>query len=44
MACAIAGAWRGASAFSAGTVAILRKSNPELDFDKVAQGLNKLAK
>lgn len=43
MACAIAGAWRGAGAFSPETVDVLRKSNPELDFDKVAQGLNKLA-
>lgn len=43
MACAIAGAWRGAEAFEPAIVQKLRSVNPELDFDSVAQGLAALA-
>ena len=43
MACAIAGAWRGAEAFDPATVKTLRAANPELDFDGVANGLAALA-
>jgi len=39
MACAIAGAWRGIVAFDPSIIQQLKKSNPALDFDKVAQGL-----
>ncbi len=39
MACAMAGAWRGASAFAPDVIATLRAANPELDFDGVAVGL-----
>lgn len=39
MACAIAGAWRGASAFAPQVVATLAAANPALDFDGVAAGL-----
>lgn len=39
MACAIAGAWRGASAFAPQVVATLRAANTDLDFDAVAAGL-----
>ncbi|NPA31897.1 MAG: ADP-ribosylglycohydrolase family protein [Chloroflexi bacterium] len=42
MACAIAGAWRGADAFPAEAIAQLRAANPELDFDRVARGLLEL--
>jgi ADP-ribosylglycohydrolase len=43
MACAIAGAWRGASAFSAEIVKTLRDANPELDFEGMARSLAELA-
>ena len=43
MACAIAGAWRGAGAFSQDIQDQLREPNPELDFDAVADGLAQLA-
>jgi len=43
MACAIAGAWRGASAFPANVISTLCAANPEIDFDRVAQGLTALA-
>ncbi len=43
IACAIAGAWQGATAFDQGIVNALKKANPELDFDKVAAGLTELA-
>ncbi|MEK7310736.1 MAG: ADP-ribosylglycohydrolase family protein, partial [Chloroflexota bacterium] len=43
MACAIAGAWRGADAFEPAIVQKLRSVNPELDFDGVATGLAALA-
>ena len=43
MACAIAGAWRGISAFPAGVLSTLCAANPEFDFDRVAQGLTALA-
>jgi ADP-ribosylglycohydrolase len=43
IACAIAGAWRGADAFDPGIVNTLKKANPELGFDKVAAGLTILA-
>jgi ADP-ribosylglycohydrolase len=44
MACAIAGAWKSASAFDPAHIQRLRQTNPELDFDGVAQGLWRLAK
>ena len=43
MACAIAGAWRGAEAFPKDVIATLQQANPELDFEGTAQGLYKLA-
>jgi ADP-ribosylglycohydrolase len=39
MACAIAGAWKGASHFDPVHIQRLRQANPELDFEGVAQGL-----
>ncbi|HJZ46904.1 MAG TPA: ADP-ribosylglycohydrolase family protein [Roseiflexaceae bacterium] len=39
MACAIAGAWRGADAFSADVCKTLREANPELDFEATARRL-----
>ena len=42
MACAIAGAWRGADAFPPEHIARLKEANPELDFDRVARGLLEL--
>jgi ADP-ribosylglycohydrolase len=42
MACAVAGAWRGAKAFSQEHISQLRNANPELDFDAVAAGLLRL--
>ncbi len=43
MACAIAGAWRGASAFSKEITQTLCDANPEFDFQQVALGLSRLA-
>jgi ADP-ribosylglycohydrolase len=43
MACAIAGAWRGAGAFPAEVVETLRSANPELDFEGMARRLADLA-
>ena len=43
MACAIAGAWKGAGAFEQEIIDTLRKVNSDYDFDKVAQGLLTLA-
>jgi ADP-ribosylglycohydrolase len=43
MACAIAGAWKGASAFDPAHINLLRQVNPELDFDGVALRLWRLA-
>ncbi len=43
MACAIAGAWKGASAISADIADTLRRANPDYDFDAVARGLYGLA-
>jgi ADP-ribosylglycohydrolase len=43
MACAIAGAWRGAGAFPAEVVETLRNANPELDFEGTARRLADLA-
>ncbi len=43
MACAIAGAWRGAGAFSADVLATIRAANPELDFEDTARRLADLA-
>ena len=43
MACAVAGAWRGAGAFPPQMVAELRGANPELDFEGVARDLSRLA-
>jgi ADP-ribosylglycohydrolase len=39
MACAIAGAWRGAGAFSDDVCETLRRANPELDFEATARRL-----
>ncbi len=39
MACAMAGAWRGAAAIPAQVLESLRQANPELDFEGMAQGL-----
>ncbi len=43
MACAIAGAWRGVTAFDPVTMETLKRANPTLDFEKVAAGLGPLA-
>lgn len=43
MACAMAGAWRGAEAFSPEIVAKLKAANPELNFEDVAKGLYRIA-
>lgn len=43
MACAIAGAWKGATAISQDMKATLRSANPEYDFDAMAKGLHQLA-
>ncbi len=43
MACAIAGAWRGAGAFTPEVAARLVDANPELDFFGTAKGLTRLA-
>ena len=43
MATAIAGAWRGIEAFPVWILDRLRKANPEMDFDRLADGLFKLA-
>jgi ADP-ribosylglycohydrolase len=43
MACAIAGAWRGAGDFDPAHIQRLRQVNPELDFEGVARGLWRLA-
>jgi ADP-ribosylglycohydrolase len=43
MACAIAGAWRGAEAFPADKIEVLRRANPEVNFDALASGLAHLA-
>ncbi len=43
MACAIAGAWRGAGAFRADLIETLRAVNPELDFAGTARRLTDLA-
>lgn len=43
MACAIAGAWRGAGAFPADIVATIKSANPELDFEGTARALTQLA-
>jgi ADP-ribosylglycohydrolase len=39
MACAIAGAWKGASAFEPGIISSLKQANPEVDFEGLARGL-----
>lgn len=39
MACAIAGAWKGVSAFDPNVIAALKTANPEVDFDALAHGL-----
>jgi ADP-ribosylglycohydrolase len=39
MACAIAGAWKGASAFAPEIIATLKEANPEVDFEGLAHGL-----
>lgn len=44
MACAIAGAWRGATTFDRDVVETLKGANPTLDFEKVAAGLSSLAR
>lgn len=43
MACAIAGAWQGATAFDPAHITTLRTVNPEVNFDGVAAGLAALA-
>jgi ADP-ribosylglycohydrolase len=43
MACAIAGAWKGAGAFPQQIIAELRRANPELDFEGIARSLTELA-
>ena len=43
MACAIAGAWKGAGAVEQSIINTLHKANPGYDFDQVAQGLLTLA-
>ena len=43
MACAIAGAWKGVSAFDQEIIDTLLTANPDYDFYQVAQGLLKLA-
>ena len=43
MACAIAGAWKGAGAFDPEHIQRLRQANPELDFEGTAHGLWRLA-
>ena len=43
MACAIAGAWRGADTFSIDVCKTLREANPELDFEATARRLTELA-
>jgi len=43
MACAMAGAWKGAGVFPDELIAELRRANPELDFEGVARGLTELA-
>lgn len=43
MACAIAGAWVGTRAFDPTHIRLLRQVNPELDFERVAEGLWRLA-
>jgi ADP-ribosylglycohydrolase len=43
IACAVAGAWRGVGAFPEPTIIELRRANPELDFEGVADGLTRLA-
>ncbi len=44
MACAIAGAWKGIDAFPAEVVQTLRRANPEIDFDRLACGLEAVAR
>jgi ADP-ribosylglycohydrolase len=39
MACAIAGAWKGTSAFDPEIIATLKAANPEVDFEGLAHGL-----
>jgi ADP-ribosylglycohydrolase len=39
MACAIAGAWKGISAFDPEIIAALNEANPEIDFDSLGRGL-----
>jgi ADP-ribosylglycohydrolase len=43
MACAVAGAWKGAGAFPEPMITELRRANPELDFEGVARRLTELA-
>jgi ADP-ribosylglycohydrolase len=44
MACAMAGAWKGIDAFPPEVVDTLRAANPEIDFDRLAFGLEAVAK
>jgi len=39
MACAIAGAWKGVSAFDPEVIAALKAANPEVDFESLSRGL-----
>jgi ADP-ribosylglycohydrolase len=43
MACAIAGAWQGISAFPITVLDKLRQANPEIDFERLAEGLRAVA-
>jgi len=43
MACAIVGAWQGLDAFPEEVIAVLRRVNPKLDFERIAMGLCQLA-
>lgn len=44
MACAIAGAWKGIGAFDPQIITTLQKANPEMDFEAICRGLEKLAR
>jgi len=43
MACAIAGAWKGASSFPSGVIEKIQQANPTMDFETIINGLYKLA-
>ncbi len=43
MACAMAGAWKGAASFPPAVIAKIQQANPMMDFEMIIQGLYKLA-